>query len=605
MKYIKLLTIIFSIFIFSNRLFAQDNIVKKSDVVKTINGKHYYIHTVKKGETIYSICKIYGISEKQLAVDNPDIFNGLKLKQELKIFKQTGRPLRKSPDYIYVKVEKKQTVYSITKKYKISQEQFYNDNPEAKNGLKVGQEIKIKKIKTNDRINHEVRPSDVPYLKHKVKRKETLYSISKKYKITQDDILKANPSIKDNGLKKGMIINIPTKEFINNSLWETKDTIKVKDSINNTIDTLSTNCTEKIFEKSEIIKIGLLLPFDLDIKTLNIEEKNLKTESSKRPKVKPFFEIYQGILIKLKELKELGYNIDLYAYDTKKSTYTVKTIMKKPEIKLLDFIIGPIYQNTFDTALKYKPINIPIINPLIDVSSKFNHKYSYIQTESPKEVIFNKITNYISNIEDINYIIISDGSEKNKNIIWKYSNELRKLKKDSITIHNVNFENTKKLAPFIDKTKNNVVVILSTKEGFVTNVVTKLHVAALKDTVILIGFKEWQKFKIQTEYYHKLNLTIFNNKNVNYTAEKTLNFNKIYKDEYNCEATRYSYIGYDIANLLITTYTKYKSNLCKCITNKELDGFIYKFKFKKIGNHFVNTELNTIKYKNDLTIEIK
>ena len=605
MKYIKLIIIIFSLFIFSNPIIAQENIVEKSNVVKTINGKYYYIHTVKKGETIYSICKAYGITEKQLAVENPDIFNGLKLGQELKIFKQMGRPLKKSPDYIYIKVEKGQTVYSITKTYKISQEQFFKDNPAAKNGLKVGQEVRIKKVKNKDLINHEARPTDVPYLKHKVKRKETLYSISKKYNITLDDILKANPSIKENGLKKGMIINIPTKEFINNSLWEKKDTIKVEDSLENVTDTMATNCEEKDFDKSETIKIGLLLPFDLDIKSLNIEEKNIKTEGTKRPKVKPIFDLYQGILIKLKELKEQGYNIDLYAYDTKKSTYTVKAIMAKPEIKLLDFIIGPIYKNTFDTALKYKPVNMPIINPLIDASSKFNEAYSYIQTESSKDVIFNEITNYISTIEDANYIVITDGSEEKKKTVWKYSQELRKLRTDSVVIHSIDFTKDDKLNKFIDNSKNNVIIILSTKEGFVTNVVTKLHVAAMKDTVILIGFKEWLKFKIQTEYYHKLNLTVFNNKNVDYTAEKTLNFNKAYKDEYNCEATKYSYIGYDIANLLITSFTKYKSNISNCITNTESDGNIYNFKFKKINNHIVNTKLYTIKYKNDLTIEIK
>ncbi len=603
MRYLKIITIIFSVFILSNTIVAQDNTVAKSEVIRIINGKHYYIHTVKKGETIYSICKAYGVSEKQLASENPEIFDGLKLGQELKIFKQTGRPLRKSPDYIYVKIEKGQTVYAITKKYEISQEQFFTDNPDAKNGLKVGEEIKIKKHKKP--INHEARLTDVPYLKHKVKRRETLYSISKKYNVTQDDILKANPSIKESGLKKAMIINIPTKEFINNSLWEKKDSVNTKDTLQNIIDTVNINCDEKSFNKSETIKIGLLLPFDLDIKTLNIEQNNLKIDGHKRPKIKPFFEFYQGVLIKLKELKEQGYNIDLYAYDTKKSVYTIKAIMSKPEIKSLNFIIGPIYQNTFDTALKYKPVNVPIINPLIDVSSKFNKDYSFIQVESSKDVIFNKITDYVSNIGDVNYIVISDGSEDNLKTVWKYSQKLRKLRNDSITIHNINFTETKKLKPFIDKTKHNVVIVLSTKEGFVTNVVTKLHVAALTDTIILIGFKEWLKFKIQTEYYHNLNLTVFNNRNVDYNNEKVLDFNKSYKDEYNCEATTYSYIGYDISKLLISSYVKYKSNMCNCILNAEIEGYIYKFKFEKFKNHFVNSQLNTIIYKNDLTIEIK
>jgi len=608
MRYIKIIAIFFSVVILTNTINAQENKVVKSEIVKTINGKVYYIHTVKKGETIYSICKAYNISEKELAVENPDVFNGLKLGQELTIIKQTKHIPKKSSEYLYVKVEKGQTVYAITKKYKISQEQFFKDNPEAKDGLKLGQEVRIKKhrdeINHKDRINHEIRPIDTPYVKHKVKRKETLYSISKKYNVSQDDILNANPGIKETGLKKGDIINIPTKEFINNSLWEKKDTVTVKDTVAIT-DTLTINCEEQNFDKTKTIKIGLLLPFELDIKTLNIEEKDLKTESAKRPRVKPFFEIYQGVLLKIKELKGKGYNVDLYSYNTKRSVYTVKAIMAKPEVKLFDFIIGPIYQNTFDTALKYKPVTVPIVNPLIDVSSEFNKDYTYIQTESSKEVIFNKITDYISSFKDVNYIVISDGSEQKLKTVWKYSQELRKLKHDSIIIHNVNFTENNKLEPYIDKTKNNVVVILSTKEGFVTNVVTKLHVASLEDTVILIGFKEWLKYKIQTEYYHELNLTVFNNRNIDYKNKDVLDFNKIYKDEYKCEPTTYSYLGYDVTNVLVSNFIKYNSNFCNCITNTKLDGNIYKFRFDKYNNHYINTYLNIIKYKNDLTIEIE
>ena len=608
MRYIKIIAIFFSVVILTNTINAQENKVVKSEIVKTINGKVYYIHTVKKGETIYSICKAYNISEKELAVENPDVFNGLKLGQELTIIKQTKHIPKKSSEYLYVKVEKGQTVYAITKKYKISQEQFFKDNPEAKDGLKLGQEVRIKKhrdeINHKDRINHEIRPIDTPYVKHKVKRKETLYSISKKYNVSQDDILNANPGIKETGLKKGDIINIPTKEFINNSLWEKKDTVTVKDTVAIT-DTLTINCEEQNFDKTKTIKIGLLLPFELDIKTLNIEEKDLKTESAKRPRIKPFFEIYQGVLLKIKELKGKGYNVDLYSYNTKRSVYTVKAIMAKPEVKLFDFIIGPIYQNTFDTALKYKPVTVPIVNPLIDVSSEFNKDYTYIQTESSKEVIFNKITDYISSFKDVNYIVISDGSEQKLKTVWKYSQELRKLKHDSIIIHNVNFTENNKLEPYIDKTKNNVVVILSTKEGFVTNVVTKLHVASLEDTVILIGFKEWLKYKIQTEYYHELNLTVFNNRNIDYKNKDVLDFNKIYKDEYKCEPTTYSYLGYDVTNVLVSNFIKYNSNFCNCITNTKLDGNIYKFRFDKYNNHYINTYLNIIKYKNDLTIEIE
>jgi len=47
------------------------------------------------------------------------------------------------------------------------------------------------------------------FIKHKVKKKETIFSLSTKYNISIDVIKKFNPIIKNNDLKKKMIVNIP------------------------------------------------------------------------------------------------------------------------------------------------------------------------------------------------------------------------------------------------------------------------------------------------------------------------------------------------------------------------------------------------------------
>ncbi len=49
------------------------------------------------------------------------------------------------------------------------------------------------------------------YIIHKVEPGQGLYGISKKYNISQDEILEANPDLKDNGLKAGAEILIPLK----------------------------------------------------------------------------------------------------------------------------------------------------------------------------------------------------------------------------------------------------------------------------------------------------------------------------------------------------------------------------------------------------------
>ena len=49
------------------------------------------------------------------------------------------------------------------------------------------------------------------YYSHIVKERQTMYSISKAYNVTQEEIFEANPGLKENGLKKNSIIMIPTQ----------------------------------------------------------------------------------------------------------------------------------------------------------------------------------------------------------------------------------------------------------------------------------------------------------------------------------------------------------------------------------------------------------
>lgn len=52
------------------------------------------------------------------------------------------------------------------------------------------------------------------FYSHIVLERQTLYSISKAYNVSIDDIYKYNPAIKENGLRKNDIINIPVEEVV-------------------------------------------------------------------------------------------------------------------------------------------------------------------------------------------------------------------------------------------------------------------------------------------------------------------------------------------------------------------------------------------------------
>ena len=85
MKRVTLILILFSIII--NYSFAQSDtvIVEKSKDKVIIGGQVYYVHIVKKGETLFSLSNAYNITQKEIAKENPEIFLGLQIGQALKI----------------------------------------------------------------------------------------------------------------------------------------------------------------------------------------------------------------------------------------------------------------------------------------------------------------------------------------------------------------------------------------------------------------------------------------------------------------------------------------------------------------------------------------
>ena len=100
------------------------------------------------------------------------------------------------------KVVPGETVYSISKKYNVSEETIYRLNPDAKQGLSVNTLIILP---SNDIISS----NQIKFKKHRVKRKETLFSISQLYNVSVDDIKKFNKELYSRQLKKGEKIQIP------------------------------------------------------------------------------------------------------------------------------------------------------------------------------------------------------------------------------------------------------------------------------------------------------------------------------------------------------------------------------------------------------------
>ena len=62
--------------------------------------------------------------------------------------------------------------------------------------------------------DQKVKKDGKVYYSHVVQERQTLYSISKAYNVTQEEILEANPGLRDSGLKKNSIIMIPDQSAL-------------------------------------------------------------------------------------------------------------------------------------------------------------------------------------------------------------------------------------------------------------------------------------------------------------------------------------------------------------------------------------------------------
>lgn len=210
--------------------FSQVNVYVSNDV-RTISGKEYYVHTVLKGQTIYSIARAYGVSLKDLLQNNPEITSNFSIGvgQELKVptsivntadkleipaksqFKRED--LSKDNDnFIYYTVKRGEWAFKIVKDFNITYKELKDSNPNVDmSNLTPGTEIRIPKNKEN--TNRKIFASDEGYEYYSVRDGETLESIAVDKGVSYDVLIRAN---KTSNPKPGSIIRIPPKQSISN-----------------------------------------------------------------------------------------------------------------------------------------------------------------------------------------------------------------------------------------------------------------------------------------------------------------------------------------------------------------------------------------------------
>lgn len=154
---------------------------------ETINGKVFIIHQVSEKETLYGISKRYGVTVSQILEHNPTADAGLEIGQRLKV-PYVSRPKTAPapvpiPGGIVHKVAEKETLFSISRQYSVTVDDIRRWNSIPGYSLALGQELIIRTTVV-ETIQQPVVQNSSKRAEHTVAIKETLFGISRQYGVT-------------------------------------------------------------------------------------------------------------------------------------------------------------------------------------------------------------------------------------------------------------------------------------------------------------------------------------------------------------------------------------------------------------------------------------
>ena len=544
----------FLVVFFVTNLIAQDK----------PNAKFTY-HTVSKGETSYGIAKKYQIDLNEFFNYNPSASNGLSKGDTLKIpiktfVNQTIDNEIDSSIKIH-KVMPGETLWSIAKIYGIRLPTIKAYNKLSTNELSESQLLLIPNIQsdTSNMVQPLFKHVDHPMLKkcdtliiHKVKKKETLYSISKKYTVGLDQIIKNNPILNEFGLKKDQELKI---------ILRIKDCIE--DSVENKNDSLDLFLGSIYDQKT--LRISLVLPFFTNKSDSIIVNCPENTNCTIDKISENSFQIYNGVKIALRDLKELGYNLELNVFDSKYDTNTIKEIFQDTLFKSSNLIIGPLYSKNIKMMRVFsKNSHIPMISPYnIPSQALFNYP-DLFKIQPSRSTQSKEMAIYIKNSKDDYKILLLSDVEDNKSKV--YGNIFSDAFNDTIYLIKDSLKEVDSILPTLlkrgddwshlldklSKKKSNLIIITSNQVPFLTYAFNKIIEFSnsqehYKSDFEIFGFEDIYRIKtIDVIYKNKFNLHFVSKGIPDLNSNRIAEFKDKYRDFLSAEPTKYSYLGYDI-----------------------------------------------------------
>lgn len=531
-------------------------------------------------------------------------------------------------------LQPKQTIYGITKQYQISEAELRRLNPELDSKMKIGNEIllplqniqkfggnqvatftKSEEPKPEISVEKSVEKPVAPEDSYEVQPKDNYYKITRKYKISQADLFAWNPGLESKGLQPGTFIKIAGNPVSTTNVAVTETTAPVSQT--EPANTYSTVSSSDDFVTYTVVSgdtvFGILNKFGISLDDLLSLNPNLSQG------------LKAGMVLKIKKL-EAGYqkksgdalNVVLmlpFGFDTNDTKYRTLSLDflsgaklaiernvakgQQLDIKVIDagnegsfknsltqinadntdLIIGPFFKSSVLQVLEYvKGNKIPVVAPFANSEDllKFDN---LILVETSEMVYADRIVKEVKDVfSDQKIYIVADGDQAKAKYLK--TNLEKELKNPIVVIVN-SAEDIQLDQNMMTGQNAPVIAILATDsdalgDGFANKII---DLAKVEKNIKSFSMYYSPVFEKKIDELSQANLVYLMDRKINTDGDFEKEILADYKKKYCKAPSKYSVIGFDIVNDMLSRENK-KGEIFKQITKVQTQ-LATKFEFEK------------------------
>ncbi|MCD8267446.1 MAG: LysM peptidoglycan-binding domain-containing protein [Parabacteroides sp.] len=574
-------------------LYAQNN---RARIITTneLNDNIFY-HTIERGQTVYSIATMYGVTVDDIYRLNPESRESIKAGATLKIPQKdvSSASMEKTEDnYLYHTIQPKETLYSLSIRYSVPGPDIIAANP----GLSVatftiGKTIRIPAAPIESLPTKEVK-TVTKEIEYTVAKKETMYRICRKFNISSAELIKRNPALK-NGVKAGMVIKIPV---------QTKDVVAETAPVMHERDVNALLTTPKAIKRVDMIKVALLLPF-------------MTNEATPSATTQRFIEYYEGMLLAVDSLRNSGCSIELSVFDTGNGTKKLKEILKDDALKEANLIIGAVQNEQIGPVAEFaEKNNIKYVIPFTSKNDDVLSNANIFQVNTPHSYLYAKASQAGCDLFANDNIILLKvpGTEEKPDFIKALKAEMKQRGIAWRELTYVPETFPVEMEAMLSQDKRSVIIPTSGALEALNKFKSSLRMLA--DTkpeynITLFGYPEWQTYTREClDDFFALNTYIYSNFYADNLSPEVSDFYSKYKTWYSKTLInifpKYGILGFDTGMFFFDAIRKYGSNFENNLDKIHYKGIQTGFDFGRVNNWggFINTNIFIVHYQNDYNV---